>query len=1090
MAISSRFRRTEFGRLVTKRKVPVAGNPRSCRVLPRVLRIEELEVRSLLSGLAWSAGVSLPAPVTAAPAVSYNGATYLFGGASGTRTPTTVYQFTPGALAWTTAASIDQGRAGGGVGLAGYVGFPANFDSATSDIFNFGGANGGQPTNTAFNYNGDFNPASMSTARAYFGYVTDPPYPAGLDYQFSHSIYAIGGLNASQQAVASVERFSLASNTWTAVAPLPQAISNTTAADDGAGHLFVFGGKDAAGQPLATVYRYTIATDTWDTAAPMPVALSDASAVYAAYGEIFVVGGRNSSGQAVASVENFNPVLNTWSATGPLPLAVYDAGAAIDGNGNLQVIGGTNLAGQAVANVWTTPVGPAPTGLPAVPEVTVDAAYYSYDATAHAATAAAVGSDGVTPVAGTFSFLYNGSAVTPVDAGTYQVTALFTSADPSYVSVYAVGQLVIEPAAPSLTVSGGGTFLYDAQSHGITATVVGVDGTTPVNGSITYSYNSAATPPVAPGSYTAVATFTSSDPNYADSSATTTVTIPDPTIPTGVTVTGVSTTSLQVSWNAAWEADATASPATSYNVYEKLWHKGTHSPRGSGGTPGYYYYVAVATGVTTTSVTISGLSAASNSSGGHTYVVSSVDASGTISAYSAAASGQPLYATVFGYTLVGGALADSTTVEVGQTSNNVTIKFYGNPIPTMSIVSGPPTMSIDPVTGIVTYTPAASDVGAVKPTAITAVFQATNGLGPALTASFTYNVIARPTVVVSGGTFIFDGTTHSATAVAYAADGVTPIAGTFSFQYAPIQYPTSFSSAPYAEPGTYTAEAIFTSSDPGYGGATGFGTVVISPATPTIVISAGPFAYDGQPHAATAQAFGYDGVTPVAGDFQITYDGSPTAPTSPGVYQVQASFTVAPLPYTTIVEYTSATATASMVIFTNMTVASGPIPGGLQGPVRLTIAGPGVATLGGQNTYQGGTVVQGGTLVVNGADALPTGGSLTVGADVAAFFTASPAGTAGPMLISTVQPAAVTAAQPAPAATNSRPLPAIAMVPASVSAQIRDQAILAFITAGRRPALIALDPVAGNAGDSDLPSDSLSVRGDEVRLLNQFAAVQ
>ena len=46
-------------------------------------------------------------------------------------------------------------------------------------------------------------------------------------------------------------------------------------------------------------------------------------------------------------------------------------------------------------------------------------------------------------------------------------------------------------------------------------------------------------------------------------------------------------------------------------------------------------------------------------------------------------------------------------------------------------------------------------------------------------------------------------------------------------------------------------------------------------------MSGGPFDYDGNPHAATATAVGVDGVTPVDGSFQITYNGDPTAPSAP-----------------------------------------------------------------------------------------------------------------------------------------------------------------------------------------------------------------
>jgi hypothetical protein len=86
---------------------------------------------------------------------------------------------------------------------------------------------------------------------------------------------------------------------------------------------------------------------------------------------------------------------------------------------------------------------------------------------------------------------------------------------------------------------------------------------------------------------------------------------------------------------------------------------------------------------------------------------------------------------------------------------------------------------------------------------------------------------------VTGGTYDFDGNTHSAaSAVAYKTDGVTPVAGTFIFTYAPVQYPNVRSTAPYAAPDTYIVYATFTSSDPTYGGATGTGTLVIRPAVP------------------------------------------------------------------------------------------------------------------------------------------------------------------------------------------------------------------------------------------------------------------
>ena len=137
---------------------------------------------------------------------------------------------------------------------------------------------------------------------------------------------------------------------------------------------------------------------------------------------------------AISSVYAFDPVLDSWSAETALPKAVYDAATGIDSNGNVNVLGGTNSSGAAVTSVWTSPVGPVPTGLPAYPAVQVQNPYYVYNGAPQTAMATSVGSDDITPVAGTFNFTYNGSSTPPTNAGTYNVIAYFTSADSGYVT--------------------------------------------------------------------------------------------------------------------------------------------------------------------------------------------------------------------------------------------------------------------------------------------------------------------------------------------------------------------------------------------------------------------------------------------------------------------------------------------------------------------------------------------------------------------------------------------------------------------------------------------------------------------------------
>ncbi len=73
-------------------------------------------------------------------------------------------------------------------------------------------------------------------------------------------------------------------------------------------------------------------------------------------------------------------------------------------------------------------------------------------------------------------------------------------------------------------------------------------------------------------------------------------------------------------------------------------------------------------------------------------------------------------------------------------------------------------------------------------------------------------------------------------------------------------------------------------------------------------VTVGAPIYDGQPHAATAEAIGVDGKTPVTGSFTFTYNGSSTPPTAAGTYPVIATFT------STDTNYGTATGSGTLVI--------------------------------------------------------------------------------------------------------------------------------------------------------------------------------
>ena len=77
------------------------------------------------------------------------------------------------------------------------------------------------------------------------------------------------------------------------------------------------------------------------------------------------------------------------------------------------------------------------------PFININTNTFTFDGNAHSATATASGQNG--PVNGTFTFTYSpGGSTVPVNAGSYGVTATFTSADPNYTN--AVATLAATPA--------------------------------------------------------------------------------------------------------------------------------------------------------------------------------------------------------------------------------------------------------------------------------------------------------------------------------------------------------------------------------------------------------------------------------------------------------------------------------------------------------------------------------------------------------------------------------------------------------------------------------------------------------------------
>ena len=173
--------------------------------------------------------------------------------------------------------------------------------------------------------------------------------------------YAVGG----RTALADLDRYDPATDMWTSLADMPTPRGGLGVAVAG-NALYAIGGRTGgspcAGGALATVERYDIATNTWSTVAPLPSARSDLAAV-AHGGRIYVFGGCTNAGAVLADVDVYNPRTNTWStAPADMPTARAAMYGAAKKGGTVYVVGGwapasgqltTNEAYKIASDTWS-----------------------------------------------------------------------------------------------------------------------------------------------------------------------------------------------------------------------------------------------------------------------------------------------------------------------------------------------------------------------------------------------------------------------------------------------------------------------------------------------------------------------------------------------------------------------------------------------------------------------------------------------------------------------------------------------------------------------------------------------------------------
>ncbi len=173
-------------------------------------------------------------------------------------------------------------------------------------------------------------------------------------------IYAIGGLTstASPPHLASVEAYSPDTNTWTAVAPMPNPRFLLAAAAGADGRIYAIGGRDNRGNFLNTVEAYTPATNTWTPTCqsgteptadkpcirPMPTPRSALAAAAGPDGKIYAIGGDGADTGARTTVEAYDPTTNKWTTVAPMKFSRFSLGAATGADGRIYAIGGRSAS--------------------------------------------------------------------------------------------------------------------------------------------------------------------------------------------------------------------------------------------------------------------------------------------------------------------------------------------------------------------------------------------------------------------------------------------------------------------------------------------------------------------------------------------------------------------------------------------------------------------------------------------------------------------------------------------------------------------------------------------------------------------------
>ena len=575
----------------------------------------------------------------------------------------------------------------------------------------------------------------------------------------------------------------------------------------------------------------------------------------------------------------------------------------------------------------------------ATPTIAMSPVSVTFDGTAHAATAEVFGPFNAD--LGPATVTYSGNGLTPIHAGTYIATATFAG-NSDYTPTSATALITINPA-PTTIVMNAVTVTYDGQPQGAAAEaygVVGQDQTDLGAASVAYNTTSGAAP-VDAGMYTATAT-TPAIGDYAAASTTTSVTIQKatPTIslsPLTVTANGQPQTAAAEVFGVSgadlgpatimYSSGSAPSAVGMYTVYASF-----------GGNTDYNsvqvstsLQIVASTGTTLTpTLTIKPLNVTYNgepeSITANVYGLLNSDLGPAKVTYNTPNGYPPVDVGVWTATATYSApvgldglsylsATAKTTITITQATPTFLYvppppsTFNGQPQPVSVEVIGANNADLGPAT--ITYAGGTAPINAGT-YSFTASFAGSQDYTAAsMTGTFTI-LQATPTIAISPVTGTYNGQPYPVTGEVLDLNGAILAPAT-------ITYPGG--SAP-VNPGYYVVTAAYTGNQ-NYTAASTTTSILIYPAvagTPVIALNPVSATYDGQPHPASAEVYGADGLDlgPATLKYYVndsmtmqiitTLPAAPTDVALPGTYYtVTAS-------YAGNGDYSSASATSTVTI--------------------------------------------------------------------------------------------------------------------------------------------------------------------------------